>query len=76
MAYCLFHEAGLIEIFQIPEKQFINYFRALEINYGCGVCKLCMCVYVRACMRGCACVRAYMRACMCVHACVSACVHM
>ena len=40
MAYCLFHEAGLIDIFQIPEKQFINYFRALEINYGCGVCKL------------------------------------
>lgn len=44
MAYCLFHEAGLIEIFQIPEKQFINYFRALEINYGCGVCKLCVSV--------------------------------
>ena len=53
MAYCLFHEAGLIEIFQIPEKQFINYFRALEINYGCGVCKLCVCV----CM--CVCVCAY-----------------
>ena len=46
MAYCLFHEAGLVDIFQIPEKQFINYFRSLEINYGSGVCELYVCVNV------------------------------
>ena len=46
MAYCLFHEAGLVDIFQIPEKQFINYFRALEINYGSGVCKIYVCVSI------------------------------
>ena len=58
-----------MEIFQIPEKQFINYFRALEINYGCGVCKLCMCVRACVCVRVCVCVRA----CVCVHVCACMC---
>jgi hypothetical protein len=34
MAYCLFLEAGLIDTFEIPQKQFLNYFRMLEANYG------------------------------------------
>ena len=29
-----------METFEIPQVEFINYFRALEINYGSGVCKL------------------------------------
>ena len=40
MAHMLFHEAGLMETFQIPQREFINYFRALEANYGNNVCKL------------------------------------
>ena len=39
MAHVLFHEAGLMETFQIPQRQFVNYFRALEANYGSNVCK-------------------------------------
>lgn len=36
----LFHEAGLMETFKIPQREFVNYFRALEANYGTNVCKL------------------------------------
>lgn len=39
MAHTLFHEAGLMETFQIPQREFINYFRALELNYGSNVCE-------------------------------------
>ena len=39
MAYVLFHEAGLMETFHVPQREFINYFRALEANYGSNVCK-------------------------------------
>lgn len=39
MAYCLFLEAGLIETFRIPQREFINYFRAMEANYGTNACK-------------------------------------
>lgn len=38
MAYCLFLEAGLIDTFEIPQKQFLNYFRILEANYGSNSC--------------------------------------
>jgi hypothetical protein len=40
MAHMLFHEAGLMETFQIPQREFVNYFRALEANYGNNVCEL------------------------------------
>ena len=39
MSYVLFHEAGLMETFRVPQREFINYFRALEANYGSNVCK-------------------------------------
>ena len=41
MSYVLFHEAGLMETFRVPQREFINYFRALEANYGSNVCE-CM----------------------------------
>ena len=42
MAYVLFHEAGLMETFRVPQREFVNYFRALEANYGSNVCKSIM----------------------------------
>ena len=39
MSYVLFHEAGLMETFRVPQREFITYFRALEANYGINVCK-------------------------------------
>ena len=39
MAHMLFHEAGLMETFKIPQREFVNYFRALETNYGSNVCE-------------------------------------
>lgn len=46
MANKLFMEAGLIETFQIPQREFINYFRALEANYGSNTCEEALCVPV------------------------------
>lgn len=37
MSYVLFNEAGLMETFRISQREFINYFRALEVNYGRNV---------------------------------------
>ena len=42
MAYVLFHEAGLMETFHVPQREFVNFFRALEANYGSNVCKLAL----------------------------------
>ncbi len=39
MAYVLFQESGLMETFKIPQREFINFFRVLEANYGSNVCK-------------------------------------
>ncbi|XP_030056902.1 cGMP-inhibited 3',5'-cyclic phosphodiesterase 3B [Microcaecilia unicolor] len=33
VTYTLFHDAGLMEIFKIPSREFMNYFRALENGY-------------------------------------------
>ncbi len=46
MAHMLFHEAGLMETFQIPQREFVNYFRALEANYGSNVCKWQSCIII------------------------------
>ena len=39
MAYQVFMEMGLMETFHIPPRPFINFFRALELNYGVGPCE-------------------------------------
>lgn len=37
--YTLFQDTGLLEIFNIPTLQFMNYFRALENGYRDIPCK-------------------------------------
>lgn len=39
MCYQVFMEMGLMETFHIPPRPFINFFRALELNYGVGACE-------------------------------------
>ena len=54
MAFQVFIEMGLMETFHIAPRPFINFFRALELNYGVGTCEdsgLCVCV--RVCARTC-----------------------
>jgi len=53
MTYVLFQEAGLMETFRIPQREFVNFFRALEANYGSNVCTSRVSLLLHTCPNHC-----------------------